>query len=465
MFDLLSFSVEIFDDLLLVVFVFSQIIFVCEKRKGFFVRLIVGFPIYALIGGMTNLLFAFGALYDNSGWLAAVRHFLVEWEWLVVFVAMIVYVWVCFRSNWNVLLIVSLAGLCTQQLMYAVWAFAIAVRPAWDTPVFKIVAFCLVGAGFAFLLYRYLTAQITQLNIKAIEKRSLTTLIPLYILSAVLVYCSSTSVIFLNMLFEPLQEAVGEFGSISGRLSASGARYASICTNAACNLMILFALRHTLRFTEKELEREVLEQIREQDRKQFTHFRNNVDYINTKSHDLKHYLDLIRMNKTVPQKELDEVAESILRLDSETDSGNETLDMILTDRRLVCAREGIELIFQTDGTRLEQLDAIDTFGIFCNVLDNAIRYVKELPTENRIIRLGIRTIRGMVFIHQENPFMGQLEMKDGLPVTTQSDETRHGFGLKSVQNTVKQRGGEFAVWAENGRFEIDICFPQGTIQE
>lgn len=459
MFDLLTFFVEILDDLLLAVFVFSQIIFVCEKRKGFFVRLIVGLPIYSVIAGVTSLLFSFSALYDNSGWLAVVRHFLVEWEWLVVFITVILYMWACFRSNWNILLIASLAGLCTQQLMYAVWAFAIAVRPAWDTPVFKFVAFCLVGAAFAFLLYRYLTAKITQLNIKAIEKRSLTTLIPLYVLAAVLVYCSSTSVIFLNMLFEPLQEAVGEFGSISGRLSVSGARYASICTNAACNLMILFALRHTLHFTEKELEREVLEQIREQDRKQFTHFRNNVDYINTKSHDLKHYLDLIRMNKAVPREELDEVAESILRLESETDSGNETLDMILTDRRLVCAREGIELTFQTDGTRLEQLDTIDTFGIFCNVLDNAIGYVKELPPEDRSIRLGIRTIHSMVFIHQENPLVNRLEMRDGLPATTQSDETRHGFGLKSVQGVVKKRKGELMIRAENGRFELDICFP------
>ena len=459
MFDLLTFFVEILDDLLLAAFVFSQIIFVCEKRRGFYLRLFVGLPIYIMVAGVTNLLFSFRALYDTDSWLAVIRHFLVEWEWLVVFIAMIAYMWACFRSNWNVLLIVSLAGLCTQQLMYAVWAFAIAWKPFWDTPVFKIIAFCLVGVCFAFLLYRYLTAKITQLNMKAIEKRSLTTLIPLYILSAVLVYCSSTSVIFLNMLFEPLQEAVGKFSSISGRLSVSGARYASICTNAACNLMIIFALRHTLHFTEKELEREVLEQIREQDRKQFTHFRNNVDYINSKSHDLRHYLELIQMNKTIPQKELDEVSASLQQLDSETDSGNETLDMILTDRRLVCAKEGIDLIFQTDGTRLVQLDTIDTFGIFCNVLDNAIRYVKELPSEDRNIRLGIRTIHSMVFIHQENPFRGTLDMKEGLPVTTQEDDTLHGYGLKSVQSTVAKRKGELIIRAENGRFELDICFP------
>ena len=88
-----------------------------------------------------------------------------------------------------------------------------------------------------------------------------------------------------------------------------------------------------------------------------------------------------------------------------------------------------------------------------------------MPPEERRIRLGIRTIHGMVFIHQENPLKGSLEMKDGLPVTTQPDPALHGLGLKSVQNTVKKRGGELAVWADAGRFELEICFPQASKQE
>lgn len=457
--DLFHFLVEIVDDLLLVVFVFSQLLFLCERRRGFWARALIGLPLFALIGGLKQLLYTAGGLIGDNRALLALRHFLVEWEWLVVFAAVILYAWLCFRCSWNLLLIAALAGLCTQQLMYAVWAAAIAWRPAWDTDGFKAAIFCLVGACFTVALYYFLTANTTKLNLKAIEKRSMAALIPLYLLSAVLIYGSSTSVIFLNLLFEPIRDAVGNYADISRRLDVSGARYASLCTNAACNLLILLSLKHTLHFTQKELEREVLEQIRMQDQKQFDHFRNNVDYINAKSHDLKHYLDLIRSDRTVPQKELEEVSESILRLDSETDSGNSTLDLILTDRRLVCAREGIELIFQTDGTSLEQLDAVDTFGIFCNVLDNAIRCVRELEAEKRSIRLGIRTIHNMVFIHQENPFPGTLELRDGLPVTTQQDETRHGFGLKSVQSIVKKCRGELIIRAGDGRFELDICFP------
>ena len=214
------------------------------------------------------------------------------------------------------------------------------------------------------------------------------------------------------------------------------------------------------RYSLQEEQTEMLEQIREQDRKQYDRFRSNVDYINTKSHDLKHYLSLLQNNKKLPEEELHQVTESILHLDSETDSGNETLDLILTDRRLDCERQGIELIFQTDGTKLTQLDIIDTYTVFCNILDNAVEYVKSLPKADRQIRLGIRTIHGMVFIHQENPLSTTLEMKDGLPHTTQSDTTLHGFGLKSVQNTIKKCGGELSIQTQNKRFELDIYFPQ-----
>lgn len=459
-----EFLLEIIDDLFLALFVFSQLVFIEEKRKGFYCRIALAFPVYAVIAGVKTLLFSFDAVIASNGGLVAVRHFLVEWEWMVVFVAVILYMLLCFRCSWNLLLMTSLAGLCTQQLMYALWAFAIARRPALDTPAFKAVAFCVIGICFSVALYYFLTAKITQWNLKAIKTRSVIALIPLYILAAILMYCSSTSAIFLNMLFDTIQQAVGDFSSISYRLGASGARYASLCTNAAANLLILISLKRMLYFSQQELERELLEQIREQDRKQYARFRDNVDYINTKSHDLKHYLSLLQGGEKLPARELRQVSESISNLDAETDSGNETLDLILTDRRLSCQRRGVELIFQTDGTRLEQLDVIDTYAIFCNILDNAVEYAAGLPEGERQIQLGIRTIHGMVFIHQENPLNGTLDMEDGLPVTTQGDPLLHGFGLKSVQSTVKKRGGELAIRAENGRFELDICFPRETIE-
>lgn len=439
----------------LAVFIFILFFRSCPRKKYFGVKIAGG-----LLGVLVfGLLPKFLAIQFPT---SVALNFLLEprlRSWPII---LALYMGIMFRCNWNMKLLSAIAGLCAQETMFGLWALISVTIPAVDTNIGELLLGTVVGVCVAVGLYYFLAVKITPRNLQLLQQRSLVPLLALYILAALLVSYSTTVVLFLVLFFDVLRGALAETGLGSW---LEEARMASVFSNIAGNVVILLALRNMLRYSESDLERQVLEQIREQDRKQFTHFRNNVDYINAKSHDLKHYLDLIQSNKTIPQKELEEVSESILRLDSETDSGNETLDMILTDRRLVCAREGIELIFQTDGTKLEQLDMIDTFGVFCNILDNAIGYVKGLPPEDRSIRLGIRTIRGMVFIHQENPLNGTLDMKDGLPVTTQTDPTRHGFGLKSVQNTVKKRGGEFAIWAENGRFELDICFPQETIQE
>ncbi|MDD6160100.1 MAG: GHKL domain-containing protein [Oscillospiraceae bacterium] len=459
-----SLILEMIEDVWFAIFVFMQLFLASSKKAGFTARVIGVLPIYLFVSGVQEILRFLCVERGLSGIFADAFHFLLTWEWLVVLVCLMIYMRFCFSCSWNMLLFSLLSGFCAQEIMFGVWALVTVWVPSIDTYPMKILAFCVEGACLTVALYFYLATKMTPRNIRMIEKRSLLVLLQLYALSAVFVHCSATTVIFLNVFFNPIKNLQNGADLIS-RLRIDTARMSSIYANLAGNVLILFALRNMLRFSETELEREMLAQIREQDRKQYAHFRDNVDYINTKSHDLRHYFDLLQQNRTIAREELERVSESLQQLDSETDSGNETLDLILTDRRLACNARGIELIFQTDGTRLEQLDVIDTYAVFCNILDNAIGYVKDLPPQERCIRLGIRTFHSMVFIHQENPLVGELKMKDGLPTTTQNDETIHGFGLKSVQNTVKKRGGELMIRAENNRFELDICFPQGSTEK
>lgn len=434
------------EKLWLAVFIFCLYVRACEKKKGFLPRCLGGLAGLAVLGLLPYFLpGTFPGLQ--------VLMFLAGRNIYVWSVIIALYMGVIFRCSWNMKILSAIAGLCVQETLFGCWALVSILLPTVNTDLGELLFVSAGGVLAAAALYRFLALKITPRKLQMLQQRSLLPLIALYLLAALMASRSLDSVFFFMLGFEQLKAALPSLISLLERV-----RLSVVAANIAGNVIVLLALANMLRYSEADLERELLEQIREQDRKQFTHFRSNVDYINTKSHDLKHYLDLIRTSQTIPPRELEEVSASILQLDSETDSGNETLDMILTDRRLVCAGKGIDLIFQTDGTRLEQLDTVDTFGIFCNILDNAIGYVEQLPPEERSIRLGIRTVHSMVFIHQENPFAGELVMKDGLPVTTQSDETRHGFGLKSVQATVKRCGGSLSIRAEHGRFELDICF-------
>ena len=160
---------------------------------------------------------------------------------------------------------------------------------------------------------------------------------------------------------------------------------------------------------------------------------------------------------------LDDIAEIVGFLQSEMDTGDKTLDSILTDRYIHCRQSGIELHLMTDGTTFEWIDTVDLYLIFCNMLDNAIEYL-ETVTEERRISMGIKTAGQMIFIHQENGLYGDIRTVDGIPVSTKGEAHDHGFGIRSIIATVERYSGNVTVSAQNGKFSVDIIFqkPQET---
>lgn len=61
-------------------------------------------------------------------------------------------------------------------------------------------------------------------------------------------------------------------------------------------------------------------------------------------------------------------------------------------------------------------------------------------------------------IRVENCYEGEIRFKHGIPVTTK-DSSYHGFGMKSMQQTVEKYHGSMTVQARDGWFELRILFP------
>ena len=57
-----------------------------------------------------------------------------------------------------------------------------------------------------------------------------------------------------------------------------------------------------------------------------------------------------------------------------------------------------------------------------------------------------------------NLYEGDLHLEKGVPQTTNSDKSLHGFGIKSMMMTVKKYGGTISFKAENGTFNVNILF-------
>ena len=85
---------------------------------------------------------------------------------------------------------------------------------------------------------------------------------------------------------------------------------------------------------------------------------------------------------------------------------------------------------------------------------NAASRVSE--KEKRVISLTARVVQGMVSIHEENYFSGELTFQDHLPVTSSHDPLNHGFGMKSIQQIVGKYEGDLQIHIRDDVFSLDV---------
>lgn len=223
-------------------------------------------------------------------------------------------------------------------------------------------------------------------------------------------------------------------------------------------LALQFGLLKTSRL---EQEVEVIERLWAADKKQYQLARENMDLINTKCHDIKHMIQAIKDSGAAPPEQaIKEMEESIAVYDSLARTGNTALDTILSQKSLICGKNGITLTCMADGKALDFIDTLDLYSIFGNIIDNAIEGVIQLQDEEqRIIGITVSSDGNFLCIHTENYYSHPLSFSDGLPETTKGDNSYHGYGLKSVRMLVEKYGGHIKIRAQDNIFNLDIIIP------
>lgn len=201
-------------------------------------------------------------------------------------------------------------------------------------------------------------------------------------------------------------------------------------------------------------------------KEQFELSKETIDHINRKCHDLKHQIAALRTMTANDQRDqfLDQIEESVMIYDSTVKTGNEILDVLLTEKSLICEREGIVWTCVANGRQLCFLDPIDLYTLFGNALDNAIENVRKLSQpEQRVISLTVLEKPGLSIIQIENYYEGELHFQDGLPVTSKADHADHGFGMRSIRALAEKYGGTISIDADNSIFLLSIALPHQII--
>ena len=156
-----------------------------------------------------------------------------------------------------------------------------------------------------------------------------------------------------------------------------------------CDILGLGVALGFVELRTRSADNEKLRQLLELEKKQFEMTKTNVEFVNRNAHDLKHYIHKLQRLENPENQELEEVLTQMEAYESAFQTGNAALDIVLTQKKMVCQQEKIYFTCMADGTALHFMKTLDIASLFGNALDNAIEHEKKEKAENRYIFLKI----------------------------------------------------------------------------
>lgn len=252
------------------------------------------------------------------------------------------------------------------------------------------------------------------------------------------------------------------FNSIS--IYTQDVKMASFWLERGYNIMtcILALQLQFSQLVEKEMQTKLrtVQHILLEEQKQYEAIKQNIDTLNIKCHDMKHQLHAIRKNGVAfDEKEMREMEEAMSVYEAVAKTGNETLDLILTEKGLRYGKDNVKITCIADGAKLDFIYPSDLYSLFGNAIENSVEAVLKLEESKRNVSVVIKGTESMVSVHIENYFDGELTLRGGLPITSKGDSDYHGFGMLSMKTIVEKYGGNIAVEVTGKIFNLNILFP------
>ncbi len=213
---------------------------------------------------------------------------------------------------------------------------------------------------------------------------------------------------------------------------------------------------------EVESELKFVEELRHKNEQIYELSKVNVDFINMKCHDLRHRIRNVREKEFPDENELEEIEQALDIYDGILKTGNEVLDVILSEESIFCHKNNIKLLCNIDGAKLDFIRQAELYSIFQNAIHNAVDAVIKIEeTEKRIIRITVKRVENMISVHMENYIRAgeKIELVNGYPVSQHADKNIHGFGIRSMRASVEKYGGFICIDVKNDIFYLDIMIP------
>lgn len=227
---------------------------------------------------------------------------------------------------------------------------------------------------------------------------------------------------------------------------------------AVCGLL-LYVEYEMLYVRRLRADAEVTSRLMAERKRQYALSKEAVDAINAKCHDIRHQIwRLSQGSGRVDEGVLQGIANEVNVYDSLFETGNEALDVVLTEKGLLCEKYGIRLTCMADGPALGFMTPADLYALVGSALDDAIAASREVAEGKRSVSLMVRRRARMVSVHVEHRrgerraltdgCVGQCEFDDGGSVAT-----------RTTRQILQRYGGVLATDAEGDVFCLDMMIP------
>lgn len=389
-----------------------------KKRSYFWARVTVGTLLYLLIAWFHP---TFGNVF--------IRVFFI-------FLWSIALMWFCLACEFNKTFFLSLVAYAIQNLSYNTGDLLtrlFGLTTAENALMFYVVSgstfVALYLASYFFVVQKYSKSR--HFHLKSLS---------CYILAAV-----TMLVVFTKNLFS-------KYGVMDDK------EIIALFTGISC-MLVLAVQFMSVKQSNIEEENKMIEQLLAQEKGRQKKMKETMDIINMKCHDLRYFINERGKSNNLDESFIKEVEENIDFYDKAPETGNASLNVVLSQKLLLCSANKIDISYIIDSAVIDGMEPSDVYALFENALDNAIEASKLEEESKRMISFNMQKHNDMGKIVIYNYCSKEVKIgSDGMP-KSKKDNIFHGFGTKSIRYIIEKYNGTVVFDNKDNIFTISIVLP------
>ncbi len=215
---------------------------------------------------------------------------------------------------------------------------------------------------------------------------------------------------------------------------------------------------------EEEMRKNMI--IQQQFNSQCNHSKNIEGFykeIRSVMHDMNNHLSCLKnlaINNNMEEikKYIDNIAETISKLDFKIKTGNSISDAVINEKYNIAKAEGIEFTCDFMIPKETLVEPVDLCVILSNALDNSIEACNRIKDSNINKKILIKSyIRDIYLIIEiSNTAVDKIQYVQNKVITRKLDKLNHGIGISNIEATVKKYNGIVDIIEEKNKFILNF---------